>query len=357
MTLKARVKSCSSLMRRAFQVESTARMSDLQLGWLQDHPEQVRRACVEQQEVGGLALPSEMELQEEMWAWGWHILAAAGGRTGAEEPVRGTLMTKRRDAVGLEQGGSYGGRGREKPLGIAAGNHCWNGRGMQISEVILFLCPFTFLCLLFLHLEIGHNVTLPASLGCFVRFGDSERNQHSWHWREDNLPSRLCCHKCNSFELAKLESILHQDRSGGEKHTPHTESQSPQKPIPTEILFYYSQKNGAKIWLGKISKFWCVTERALTCWWRADTASQKYFFIALGPLSIRVPKQLAGWARSQPLNLPEHHLCKSAVQSWFLRSSSGEVGWDGPLSPQQAAMIADGRCPAFPRLGVGWSLS
>lgn len=88
-------------------------------------------------------------------------------------------MTKRRDAVGLEQGGSYGGRGREKPLRIAAGNHCWNGRGMQISEVILFLCLFTFLCLLFLHLEIGHNVTLPASLGCFVRFGDSERNQHS----------------------------------------------------------------------------------------------------------------------------------------------------------------------------------
>ena len=68
-------------------------------------------------------------------------------------------MTKRRDAVGLEQGGSYGGRGREKPLGITAGNHCWNGRGMQILGVILFLCPFTFLCLLFPILNLGITST------------------------------------------------------------------------------------------------------------------------------------------------------------------------------------------------------
>lgn len=69
---------------------------------------------------------------------------------------------------------------------------------------------------------------------------------------------------------------------------------------------------------------------------------KKYFFIASGrSLSIEVPKQLAESAHSQLLNLPEHHLHKSAAQCWFLSSSSG---WNQtvsgsrmgqPLSPQQ----------------------
>ena len=48
------------------------------------------------------------------------------------------------------------------------------GGGKWTSGMIFFLCAFTFRRLLFPYLEIGHNITWPASLGCFVRFSDQK---------------------------------------------------------------------------------------------------------------------------------------------------------------------------------------
>ena len=67
--------------------------------------------------------------------------------------------------------------------GEALGNHCWEslleweGDANLGSDFISM--SFHISVPSFSHLEFGHNVNLPASLGCFVRFGDSERNQHS----------------------------------------------------------------------------------------------------------------------------------------------------------------------------------
>lgn len=62
-----------------------------------------------------------------------------------------------------------------------------------------------------------------------------------------------------------------------------------------------------------------------------------FYYFGLS-LSIEVPKQLDESAHSPPLNLLEHHLWKSTVPCWFLKSSSG---WKGTISSGRGGWNAD----------------
>lgn len=84
------------------------------------------------------------------------------------------MITQRRDEEGLKQGGGCGGEGRQKPWESLVRITARIGeRNVELGSDF-FLCALTFLCLLFPYLEIGHNATWPASLGCSVRFDDQE---------------------------------------------------------------------------------------------------------------------------------------------------------------------------------------
>lgn len=89
-----------------------------------------------------------------------------------------------------------------------------------------------------------------------------------------------------------------------------------------------------------------------------DTAGQKYFFIVLEPLSVRVLQQGAESARFSHSTFQNIVSGNLQCNADFLAHPLGEkepplgVGWDGPPSPQQAATTVEAQ--AFPGGGGGW---
>lgn len=211
---------------------------------------------------------------------------------------------------------------------------------MWISGVIIFLFPFTFLCLLFPYLEIGPNATWPASLECFVRF-DYQNASSLKGVNIHGFDGRMTHHPNHTVINATPSSSLRESPSAVGIWVVEKTSSSPQSQFPQSLSPLGSFLLLSGTWCENLIRYnikvLVFRQRKLSLADYVQIQQVKSTFLLLWALAQYQSSKAAGWVSSFPTTQPFRTsslkiysvMLISEIIRWVKRNYLQLAGWLG----------------------------